>query len=63
MIELEVHSIVPLSPTIPLGSTNAEMRKTIRETEAEGPPPESRFPNVRDLFRSMGLGGRFDRRA
>jgi len=63
MIKEGVHSIVPSSPIIPLESTNAQVQRVIRETPAEGPAPESRFPNVKDALRSMGLGQHYDRRA
>ena len=63
MIQEGVHSIVPSSAIIPFGSTNAQVQETIRETQSEGPPPESRFPNVKDRLKSVGLGRNFDRMA
>lgn len=63
MIKEGVHSIVPSSPVIPLESTNAQVQRVIGETPAEGPSPESRFPDVKDSLRSMGLGRHYDRKA
>jgi hypothetical protein len=63
MIKEGVHSIVPSSPIIPLESTNAQVQRAIRETQAEGPEAESRFPSVKDALRSVGLGQHYDRSA